>query len=780
MMHVTKRNNKLELVSFDKIAQRLSKLAEGLDPCICATEVSRRVIAGIYDGVGTAQIDVLAAQTAADMCVWHPDYAKLGGRVLVSNLHKQTVKSFWKTVKRLSEHTVDGNPAPLVSSDFTHTVRKNAAKLDQAIDYDRDLDYDYFGFRTLERSYLLRIDGRVVERPQHMLMRVAIGIHGEDVSEAIQTYELMSQGFFTHATPTLFHAGTPNPQMSSCFLMQIQSDSISGIFKTITDCALVSKHAGGIGISVSEVRATGTYIKGTGGVSNGLVPMLRVFDSTARYVDQGGNRRKGSFAVYLEPWHADIEAFLDLKKNSGKDELRARDLFYGLWICDLFMQRVESDAEWTLMCPHECPGLTDAFGSAFEELYTNYELSGRGKRVVKARDTWFRIIESQIETGTPYMLYKDSCCRKDNQQHLGVLKCSNLCTEILQHVSPGEIAVCNLASLALPKFVTPDGGFNFDELRRVTGVVARNLNKLIDGNFYPLVEAKDSNAAHRPIGIGVQGLADTFAIMRIAFDSPEAKKLNREIFENIYHGALSASCELAESQGYYSSYVGSQAHKGILQHDMWSDAKTSLDWGPLREKIAKHGLRNSLMVAPMPTASTAHILGNNEAFEPFTSNIFTRRVLAGEFMIVNKHLVTELCTRGLWTHDLRNAIVANDGSVQNVEGIPPDVQAVYKTAFEISQRVIIDMAADRGAFVDQSQSLNLFVDNASFTKMSSIHFHAWRSGLKTGQYYMRSKPATKAIAVTLAPQQSVDAACPRKIVAESESDVAAGCEACSA
>jgi len=751
-MHVVKRSGKKESVAFDKISQRIAKLTHGLDPSLNIFEVTQKVVSGVYDGVSTVHLDTLAAHTAAQMTIHHPDYARLGGRILASNLQKLTSKSFLKTMKRFAEHVEanTGQSAPLVSTELVEVARKHAHRIEAAIVYERDLDFDYFGFKTLERSYLTRIDNETVERPQHMFMRVSLGVHGEDVDAAIETYELMSSGYFTHATPTLFHAGTPRPQMSSCFLMQVKEDSIDGIFETLSNCARISKHAGGIGVSISNVRASGSYIKGTGGVSNGLVPMLRVFDATARYVDQGGGKRKGSIAVYIEPWHADVEDFLDLRKNHGKEEARARDLFYALWVPDLFMKRIDEDGTWTLFCPGECPDLVETWGATFEEKYVGYEAAGKGKRTLKARDLWFKILDSQIETGTPYMLYKDAANAKSNQQHLGTLRCSNLCCEILEFVAPDEVAVCNLASIALPKFVK-DGAFDFDELRRVTAVVTKNLNNVIDRNYYPIPEARNSNMRHRPIGIGVQGLADVFALMKMSFASDAARRLNRTIFEHIYHSAVDASCRLAERDGPYESFMGSPSSEGKLQFDLWQvDPDTlSLDWAPLKARIALHGMRNSLLVAPMPTASTAQILGNNECFEPFTSNIYTRRVLSGEFIIVNKHLVRDLDALGMWTPALRNAIIAQDGSVQHIAGIPNDIKELYKTAFEIPQKTIIDLAADRGAFIDQTQSLNLFVEDAKYTRLTSMHFYSWRKGLKTGMYYLRSKPARNAIAVTV-------------------------------
>jgi ribonucleoside-diphosphate reductase alpha chain len=758
-MFVIKRSGKREPVAFDKIATRIDKLTESLNTdYVCVAEIAQKVVSGMYDNVTTVELDLLAAQTAAQMTVIHHDYARLGGRLLASNLQKMTLKSFVKTMRRLFDH-VDaktGVAAPLVGTVLMAALKRHGTIIDAAIDHARDFDYDYFGFKTLERSYLMRINQVVVERPQHMLMRVALGIHGTDIDSALQTYEHMSKGHFTHATPTLFHAGTPRPQLSSCFLMQVRDDSIDGIFETLAACAKISKHAGGLGVSITNVRASGSSIQGTGGASNGIVPMLRVFDAAARYVDQGGGKRKGSIAVYIEPWHADIEAFLEMKKNHGKEELRARDLFYALWTPDLFMRRIETDGYWTLMCPNECPGLDTAWGATFDDLYTSYELAGRGRTTIRARELWFKILDAQIETGTPYVLYKDQANAKHNQQHLGALKCSNLCCEILEYVAPDEVAVCNLASIALPKCVVVDDAsgerrFDFEALRAITRIVTQNLNKVIDVNFYPVVEAALSNKRHRPVGIGVQGLADVFAMLQLPFESDEAQALNRTIFEHIYYAAIDASCELARKDGAYETYAGSQASHGRLQFDLWEGASAHLvlDWSDLRARVRAHGLRNSLLVAPMPTASTAQVLGNNECFEPFTSNVYTRRVLSGEFTIVNKHLINDLVELKLWNASVRNAILANDGSVQQIDSIPTHVKSLYKTVWEISQKTLIDMSAARGAFIDQSQSLNLFVEAPTYAKLTSMHFYAWGKKLKTGMYYLRSRPAARATPVTV-------------------------------
>jgi ribonucleoside-diphosphate reductase alpha chain len=753
-MYVIKRDGRKESVKFDKITARIQKLCYGLSELVDPVKISKKVIEGLYDGVTTSELDNLAAEIAASMTTNHPDYALLAARIAVSNLHKNTDKSFSRTMKKLYEYKdpKTGQNASLIADDVYEIIKKNAELLDSTIIYDRDFGYDYFGFKTLERSYLLRINGKVVERPQHMLMRVSLGIHKDDIDAAIETYHLMSERWFTHATPTLFNAGTPKPQMSSCFLLTMKDDSIEGIYDTLKQCAKISQSAGGIGLSIHNIRAKGSYIKGTNGTSNGIVPMLRVFNDTARYVDQGGGKRKGSFAIYLEPWHADIFEFLDLRKNHGKEELRARDLFYALWIPDLFMKRVKDDGKWSLFCPNEAPGLADCWGKEFEALYERYETEGRARKTIQARELWSAIIESQIETGTPYMLYKDACNAKSNQQNLGTIKSSNLCTEIIEYTSPDEVAVCNLASLALPRFVN-DGVFDHQRLFEVTYVVTKNLNKIIDYNYYPVPEAQRSNLRHRPIGIGVQGLADTFILMRMPFDSPQAKQLNKEIFETIYYAALTASKDLAKQYGPYETYEGSPISKGILQFDMWNVKPSDRwEWDVLREEIKKYGVRNSLLIAPMPTASTSQILGNNECFEPYTSNIYTRRVLSGEFIVVNKHLLRDLVKLGLWNEEMKNKIIANNGSIQNIDEIPQNIKDLYKTVWEIKQRDIIDMAADRGAFICQSQSLNLFLEKPNFAKISSMHFYAWEKGLKTGMYYLRTKAATDAIKFTVQKQ----------------------------
>tara|TARA_B100000809_G_scaffold71875_1_gene69535 strand:- start:5514 stop:7874 length:2361 start_codon:yes stop_codon:yes gene_type:complete len=750
-MFVQKRDGRKEPVQFDKITARIKKMCWELNDLVDPTKVAMRVIEGLYDGVTTTELDNLAAEVAATMTVQHPDFALLASRIAVSNLHKATDKSFSNTMEKLHKY-VDpktNEDAPLLANDVYDIIKKNADRLDSAIIYDRDFNYDFFGFKTLERAYLLKLNGKVAERPQHMLMRVSIGIHKEDVDGAIETYNLMSEKWFTHATPTLFNAGTPKPQMSSCFLLAMQDDSITGIYDTLKQTAQISQAAGGIGISIHNVRATGSYIKGTNGNSNGIVPMLKVFNDTARYVDQGGGKRKGSFAVYLEPWHADVFDFLDLKKNHGKEEQRARDLFYAMWTPDLFMKRVEQDAEWTLMCPHECPGLYDSYGADFEALYTKYETEGKGRKTIKARDLWNTILESQIETGTPYMLYKDACNEKSNQKNLGTIRSSNLCTEIMEYTSKDEVAVCNLASLALPKFVI-DGKFDHQKLFDITYVATKNLNKIIDNNYYPVKEAENSNFRHRPIGLGVQGLADAFILLRMPFESDEAKQLNKEIFETLYYASMTASKDLAKVDGAYESYKGSPVSQGIFQYDMWGVTPSDRwEWDILKEEVGKYGVRNSLLLAPMPTASTSQILGNNECFEPYTSNIYTRRVLSGEFIIVNKHLLRDLNKLGLWNDDLKNEIMLANGSIQDIPVIPQNLKELYKTVWEIKQRNIIDMSADRGAYICQSQSLNLFVESPNFAKLTSMHFHAWKRGLKTGMYYLRTKAARDAVKFTV-------------------------------
>ena len=756
---VIKRDGRRETVKFDKITARIERLCYGLDTTfIDAIAVAKKVIEGIYDGIRTEELDNLAAETSASLTTRHPDYATLAARIAISNLHKTTSKSFSNTMKRLYTY-VDpktNENASMISREVYEIIRENASLLDSSIIYDRDFGYDYFGFKTLEKSYLLKVDGKVVERPQHMLMRVSVGIHGRDIESAIETYNLMSEKWFTHATPTLFNAGTPKPQLSSCFLLTMQDDSIDGIYETLKQCAKISQSAGGIGLSIHNVRATGSYIKGTNGTSNGIIPMLRVFNDTARYVDQGGGKRKGAFAIYLEPWHADIFEFLELKKNHGKEEMKARDLFYAMWIPDLFMKRVRDNDVWTLLDPNECPGLYDSYGDEFERLYEKYERDGKGRKTIKAQELWFAILESQVETGTPYILYKDHANRKSNQKNLGTIRSSNLCTEIMEYTSKDEIAVCNLASIALPKFIE-NGKFNHERLYDVTKVITRNLNKIIDINYYPVVQARRSNMRHRPIGIGVQGLADAFILLRMPFESDEARALNKDIFETIYYAAVESSMELATEHGPYETFKGSPISQGTFQFDMWGVTPDSgrWDWESLRKQVVEKGVRNSLLVAPMPTASTSQILGNNECFEPYTSNIYTRRVLSGEFVVVNKHLLKDLVKLGLWNEKMKNKLISENGSVQFIDEIPTNIKDLYKTAWEIKQKTIVDMSADRGAYICQSQSLNIFMRDVNFGKLTSMHFYAWEKGLKTGMYYLRTEAAADAKKFTVQKQAEV-------------------------
>jgi len=757
-MYVLKRDGRRENVMFDKITSRIKKLCYGLNmEYIDETAITFRVINSLYAGITTVELDNLAAKTAATMTTNHPHYAILAARIAISNLHKETKKNFSDTMKDLYEmkNEKNGQPTPMIADEIYEIIMDNKDRLDSAIIYDRDFGYNYFGFKTLERSYLLKINGKVAERPQHMLMRVSIGIHKANIDAAIETYNLMSERWFTHASPTLFNSGTPKPQLSSCFLLTMKDDSIEGIYDTLKQTALISKSAGGVGVNVHCIRATGSYISGTNGYSNGLVPMLKVYNETASYVDQGGNKRPGAFAIYLEPWHADIFEFLDLKKNTGEANLRARELFYALWIPDLFMQRVKEDGMWSLMCPNLSPGLHEVWGDEFNKLYEDYEKNGRFLKQVKARLLWKAVIDSQIETGMPYMLYKDHCNRKSNQQNLGTIKCSNLCTEIIEYSSPDEIAVCNLASIALNRFVDKKNKtFDFEKLKEISKVICKNLNKIIDVNYYPLPETERSNKRHRPIGIGVQGLADAFILMRYPFESDEASKLNIQIFETIYYGALEASCELAEKEGPYETYEGSPVSKGILQYDMWNVTPTDLwNWQELKDKIKKFGVRNSLLIAPMPTASTSQILGNNECFEPYTTNVYARGVLSGQFRIVNPHLLEDLTNRGLWNEDMKNQIFANYGSIQNIPNMPEDLKPIYKTVWEISQKKIINMGADRAAFIDQSQSLNIFIAQPTYEKITSMHFYGWEKGLKTGMYYLRTRAAEKAIQFTVNKQK---------------------------
>ncbi|WP_166924673.1 ribonucleoside-diphosphate reductase subunit alpha [Flavobacterium poyangense] len=776
-MYVIKRDGRKEPVMFDKITDRIKKLCYGLNELVDPVKVAMRVIEGLYDGVSTSELDNLAAETAASMTISHPDYAQLAARIAVSNLHSNTTKSFSETMSDMYHYINPrtGKEAPLLADDVYEVIKNNSQVLDSTIIYNRDFNYDYFGFKTLERSYLLKINGKIVERPQHMLMRVSIGIHKDDIASAIETYELMSKKFFTHATPTLFNSGTPKPQMSSCFLLTMKDDSIDGIYDTLKQTAKISQSAGGIGLAIHNIRATGSYISGTNGTSNGIVPMLRVYDMTARYVDQGGGKRKGSFAMYIEPWHADIFDFLDLRKNHGKEEMRTRDLFLGMWIPDLFMKRVQEDSTWTLMCPNECPGLSEVHSEEFETLYIGYEAEGKGRKTVKAREIWEKILESQVETGLPYMLYKDAANRKSNQKNLGTIRSSNLCTEIIEYTSPDEVAVCNLASISLPMFVE-NGKFDHKKLFDVTKRVTFNLNKVIDRNYYPVVEAENSNTRHRPIGLGVQGLADAFIMLRMPFTSDEAKQLNHEIFETLYFAAVTASMELAKVEGPYSTFEGSPISKGEFQYNLWGMKDEELsgrwDWASLRKEVMEHGVRNSLLVAPMPTASTSQILGNNEAFEPYTSNIYTRRTLSGEFIVVNKHLLEDLVKLGIWNETLKQEIMRHNGSVQNIDGIPADIKELYKTVWEMSMKDILDMSRQRGYFIDQSQSLNLFMQDANFSKLTSMHFYAWQSGLKTGMYYLRTKSAVDAIKFTLNNDKKEEAkptAATAAVVSETES-----------
>src|SRR6195952_4484311 len=792
-MYVIKRDGKQETVKFDKITARIEKLCYGLNPALVdPVDVAKKVIEGLFDGVTTSELDNLAAETAASLTTKHPDYALLASRIAVSNLHKNTIKSFSETMRNLYEYIdpKNGKNASLIAEDVYQIIRDNAEELDSSIIYDRDFGFDYFGFKTLEKSYLLKLDGKIAERPQHLFMRVSVGIHKEDIASAIKTYHLMSERWFTHATPTLFNAGTPKPQMSSCFLLTMKDDSIDGIYDTLKQTAKISQSAGGIGLSIHNVRATGSYISGTNGTSNGIIPMLKVFNDTARYVDQGGGKRKGAFAIYLEPWHADIFEFLDLRKNHGKEEMRARDLFYALWVSDLFMQRVEANEDWSLFCPHEAPGLADCFGAEFVALYTKYESEGRARKTVKAQDLWFAVLDAQVETGTPYLLYKDAANSISNQQNLGTIKSSNLCTEIMEYTDANEVAVCNLASLALPRYIQ-NGVFDHNKLYEVTYQAAINLNKIIDNNYYPVEEARYSNLRHRPIGLGVQGLADTFIQLRMPFESDEAKKLNIEIFETIYFAAMTASKDLAIKDGAYETFKGSPLSKGKFQFDLWNVKPTSgrWDWENLRLDVMNHGVRNSLLVAPMPTASTSQILGNNECFEPYTSNIYTRRVLSGEFVIVNKYLLRDLVNMGLWNNDMKNQIISANGSVQDIAEIPQDIKDLYKTVWEIKMRTIIDMAADRGAYICQSQSLNLFVSSPNASKLTSMHFYAWKKGLKTGMYYLRTQAASQAVKFTIENQggKNMDPVIPEvvqqvadEIPAGPSCSMEEGCVTCSA
>ena len=792
-MYVTKRSGKLEIVSFDKILNRIKNIGTEANIKINYTSLVMKVIDQLYNNISTTQIDELSAEQCAAMSSIHPDYNVLAGRIVVSNHQKNTSSSFSDTMKQLYMYKdKHGKHSPLVSEDLYQVVLQYdeppngvdslfaTNKLDNIIDYSRDFLIDYFGFKTLERAYLMRIDKKIVERIQHLWMRVAIGIHGDNFHRICETYELMSQKYFTHATPTLFNAGTPHPQLSSCYLIAMESDSIEGIYNTLKDCALISKWAGGIGLHIHNVRAGGSHIRGTNGESNGIVPMLRVFNNTAKYVDQGGGKRNGSFAIYLEPWHADIEKFLDMRKNHGDEDLKARDLFYALWTPDLFMERVKANGEWTLMCPDECPGLSDVYGEDFEKLYTFYEKSGRGRQTVKARDLWFRVLDAQMETGTPYLLYKDAVNKKCNQKNLGTIKSSNLCCEITEYSDEDETAVCNLASIALPAFVkdATDGSgkkvFDYEQLHAVTRTVTYNLNRIIDVNFYPTEKTRRSNKRHRPIGIGVQGLADVFMLLNTHFTSDEARLINKRIFETMYHAALTESCNIAKTEGTYETFEGSPASQGILQFDMWNvnpfETEHRYDWNELKEDVQMYGIRNSLLIAPMPTASTSQILGYNECIEPITSNIYNRRTIAGEFILTNKYLMNDLIKLDLWNEKMKNMIIANNGSVQHIDIIPAEIREKYKTVWELPMRSIIDMAADRGAFICQSQSLNLWLEDPNYNNLTSMHFHSWGKGLKTGMYYLRRRARHQAQQFTIEPEK-------KQTTATDEDEV---CEMCSA
>lgn len=754
-MYVITRSGEKEPVKFDKITERIQSLCFDLDQQrVDPTKIAIKVIEGIYDEISTKELDQLAAETAAYLSTQHPDYSVLAGRIAVSNLHKETRGCFSENIREMYDYVnpKTGGHSPLVTKELYETVMKNAEKLDKAVIDKRDFNYDYFGFKTLERSYLLRINGKIVERPGQMLMRVSLGLHLDDLDAAIETYNLMSEKYFTHASPTLFNSGTSKAQLSSCFLLTMKDDSIEGIYDTLRQTALISQSAGGIGLSIHNIRAKGSFIKGTNGTSNGIVPMLKVFNDTARYVDQGGGKRKGAFAIYLEPWHADVFEFLEMKKNTGAEESRARDLFYALWIPDLFMKRVEEDGMWSLFCPHECPGLSDTYGAEFEALYSRYEQEGKAKKVVRAQDLWFHVLESQIETGSPYMLYKDAANEKSNQKNLGTIKSSNLCTEIMEYTAPDEVAVCNLASVALNRFVDEENkSYDHQKLYDVIYRMTLNLNKIIDINYYPVIEARNSNLRHRPIGLGVQGLQDTFFLLDLPFESDEALQLDREIFETIYFAAMTASKDLAKEEGPYETYDGSPLSQGLFQFDLWNDRPSSdrWNWEQLKGEVKKHGARNSLLVAPMPTASTSQILGNNECFEPITSNIYVRRVLSGEFAVVNKYLVKDLIDLGLWNDQLRNEIIASSGSIQSIERIPEKLKKLYKTVWEIKQKSVIDHARARSPYICQGQSLNIHMQEPNFGKLSSMHFYAWKSGLKTGMYYLRSRAAVNAVQFTV-------------------------------
>ena len=758
-MNVLKRNGKLEIVSFDKILQRMKRIGREADLKLNYTTLAMKVIDQLYDGISTTRIDELSAEQCASLSSTHPDYNILGGRIIISNHQKNTEESFCHVISKLHDFKdYHDNNYSLISDVLYNVVNEHSQEIEDMICHDRDYLIEYFGFKTLERSYLMKINGVIVERIQHMWMRVSIGIHGNDLQRVKETYDLMSQKYFTHATPTLFNAGTPKPQLSSCFLQAMESDSVDGIYNTLKDCANISKWAGGIGLHIHNVRASGSHIRGTNGKSNGIVPMLKVFNNTAKYIDQGGGRRNGSFAIYLEPWHADIEMFLEMRKNHGDEEMKARDLFYALWIPDLFMKRVKSNADWTLMCPDECPGLADVYGDEFERLYEEYEKSDKGRRTVKARELWFHMLDAQMETGTPYMLFKDACNKKSNQKNVGVIKSSNLCTEIVEYSDNNETAVCNLASIALPTFIDASKSiFDYEKLHEVVKVITYNLNKVIDVNFYPTEKTRISNMRHRPIGLGVQGLADVFIMLDIPFYSMKAKAINKRIFETIYHGALESSCELAQKDGIYGSFVDSPASKGILQFDMWEQHTQNnefYDWDDMKNKIKNYGIRNSLLVAPMPTASTSQILGFNECIEPITSNIYSRRTSAGEFVLANKYMMMDLIKLDLWNDDIKNNIIANNGSIQQLEIVPQEIRDKYKTVWEIPMRELIDMAADRGVYICQSQSLNLWLEDPNYNTLTSMHFHSWSKGLKTGIYYLRRRGRHQAQQFTIEPEKA--------------------------
>lgn len=758
-MYVSKRNGNIENVSFDKILNRIKNIGQEVNLKINYTTLAMKVIDQLYNKISTTKIDELSAQQCASMASIHHDYNILAGRIIVSNHHKNTSGSFSSVMEELYNcKDKHGNPSPLVSSDLIYITRTNSELLDNLCDYSRDYLIDYFGFKTLERAYLMKINGKTVERPQHMWLRVSIGIHGSNIDKVVETYEYMSQKYFTHATPTLFNAGTPHPQLSSCYLLAMESDSIDGIYNTLKDCASISKWAGGIGLHIHNIRAFGSTIRKTNGTSNGIVPMLRVFNNTAKYVDQGGGRRNGSFAIYLEPWHADVEAFLQMRKNHGDEEMKARDLFYALWMPDLFMQRVKAGGKWTLMCPDECPGLADVYGDAFVSLYESYENAGKGRKTMNARDLWFQILDSQMETGTPYIVYKDASNKKSNQQNVGTIKSSNLCSEIIEYSDENETAVCNLASIALPMFVdktTTPPSFDYESLHKITRIVTYNLNRIIDVNFYPTEKTRRSNMRHRPIGIGVQGLADVFMMMNLPFGSEKSREINKHIFETIYHGAVEESCSIAEKECPYSTFEGSPASKGILQFDLWGVQHNNdrYNWTELKERVMKHGLRNSLLLAPMPTASTSQILGFNECIEPITSNIYSRRTLAGEFIISNKYLMNDLIKLDMWNEKVKNNIIANNGSIQQIESIPLEIREKYRTVWEMPMRDLIDMAADRGIYICQSQSLNLWQQDPNYNTLTSMHFYAWSKGLKTGIYYLRRRGRHQAQQFTIEPEK---------------------------